>query len=96
MNINPFIELIVLILDLYWWVLLFWVVISWLSAFGVINHFNPVVAKIADVLERLTDPVLRRIRRYMPNLGGVDISPVVVLLAIWFVKRILYTYFYRY
>lgn len=96
MNINPFVELIAAVLDLYWWVLMFWIILSWLTSFGVINRFNPVVSKVSEVLYKLTEPVLRRIRRYMPDLGGIDISPIVVMLAIWFLKRVLYTYFYSY
>lgn len=96
MNINPFIELIAAILDLYWWVLIFWVVLSWLAAFGVINRFNPAVVKISEVLHKLTDPALRRIRRYMPDLGGIDISPIILLLALSFTKKVLFTYFYSY
>lgn len=96
MNLNPFIELIAAIADLYWWVLMFWIILSWLTSFGVINRFNPVVAKASEVLHKLTNPVLRRIRPYMPELGGVDLSPVVVLLGLWFIKRVLYAYFYVY
>ena len=100
MNINPFIELLVAVLDLYWWVLVLSVILSWLTAFGVINRFNPVVAKVSEILYKLTEPLLRRIRkgvmRYMPDLGGIDLSPVILLLAIWFFQRVLYTYFYKY
>ena len=96
MNINPFIELIAAVLDLYWWVLMFWIILSWLTVFGVINRFNPAVAKASEVLYKLTEPVLRRIRRYIPDLGGVDISPVFLLLGIWFIKKVMFTYFYTY
>ncbi len=100
MNINQFIELLVAVLDLYWWVLVFSVILSWLTAFGVINRFNPAVAKISEILHKLTEPLLRRIRRvimkYLPDLGGMDLSPVILLLAIWFFQRVLYTYFYKY
>jgi YggT family protein len=96
MNINPFIELFVAILELYWWVLMLSVILSWLSSFGIINRFNPVVAKVSEVVYKLTEPLLRRIRRYLPDLGGIDISPIIVLLGIWFLKRVMYAYFYRY
>lgn len=75
---------------------MFSVVLSWLTAFGVVNRFNPVVAKASEVVYKLTEPFLRRIRRYMPDLGGVDLSPIILLLALWFLKRVLYTYFYKY
>jgi YggT family protein len=96
MNINPFIELAAAILDLYYWVLMFWIILSWLMAFGVINKFNPVVAKASEVLYKLTEPVLRKIRRHMPDLGGVDLSPIILIFGIWFIKKVLFTYFYKY
>lgn len=96
MNINPFIELFAAIAEIYWWVLLFSIILSWLMHFGIINRFNPVVAKIYEILFKLTEPVLKKIRRYMPDLGGVDFSPVVLLLALSFVKNALFTYFYKY
>lgn len=96
MNINPFVELFAAILDIYWWVVLFAVIMSWLTSFGVINRFNPAVAKMSEVLYKLTEPAMRRIRRYMPDLGGIDLSPMVLLLGIWFLKRVLFTYLYKY
>ena len=95
MNINPFIELIAAILDLYSYVLVFYIILSWLTSFGVINRFNPAVAKVSEILYKATEPVLRKIRRHVPDLGGIDISPIVVFLGIWFIKRVLFTYFYR-
>lgn len=54
------------------------------------------VAHVSDALYKLTEPVLRRIRRYMPDLGMVDLSPIVVFIAIRFISNVLYTYFYSY
>jgi YggT family protein len=62
-------------------------VASWLIAFGVINTYNRTVARVLDVLYRLTEPALRPIRQMLPNFGGVDISPVILLLAIWLIER---------
>jgi YggT family protein len=62
-------------------------VASWLIAFGVINTYNRTVARILDVLYRLTEPALRPIRQFLPNFGGLDISPVILLLAIWLIEQ---------
>jgi YggT family protein len=96
MNINPFIDLIVAVLNLYGWVLVLWIIISWLISFDIINRHSPFVAKISEVLFKLTEPVLRRVRRYMPDLGAIDISPIVVFLFIHFLTNVLHTYFYTY
>jgi len=78
-----------LVLELYGWVLIAMIVFSWLHAFGVVNPRNQAVATIGDVLYRLTEPVLRPIRRFLPNLGGLDLSPVVVFLAIFVIRQYL-------
>ena len=62
-------------------------ILSWLIAFNVVNTHNQVVATIADFLWRITEPVLRPIRSIMPNLGGIDISPVIVILIIIFIQK---------
>jgi len=82
------------ILYIYFWLIVVTAVLSWLVAFNVVNLRHPVVASIWDTLLRLTEPVLRPIRRLLPNLGGIDISPVIVLLGIQFV-RILLSDIYR-
>lgn len=94
MNINPFITLITTVLDLYGWVLLAWIIISLLISFDIINRYNPVVSKVSEFLYKATEPVLRRIRRYMPNIGAIDLSPIVVFLLIRFINNVLYTYFW--
>ena len=80
------------ILDIYTWVIIASAIASWLVAFGVINVRNQFVRMLVDVLYRLTEPALRPIRRIMPNLGGVDISPVVLLLLIFFIRSLLMEY----
>ena len=62
------------------------VIASWLINFGVINTYNRTVAMILDVVYRLTEPVYRPIRQYVPNFGGLDFSALIVLLAIWFIE----------
>jgi YggT family protein len=64
-------------------------ILSWLTGFGVINRYNRVVAAIEDLLYRLTEPALRPIRRWLPNLGGIDISPVILILLLWFLQTLL-------
>lgn len=87
--IYPIVSAVDLVLDLYSWVLIAAIVFSWLHAFGVVNTRNQAVATIGDVLWRLTEPVLRPIRRFLPNLGGVDLSPIVVFLAIFVIRQYL-------
>lgn len=96
MNLNPFIDLIITILELYNFVLLAWVIVSLLISFDIVNRHNQVVYKISEALYKMTEPLLRRIRRYMPDFGGIDISPIVVFLAIRFLINFLQTYFYSY
>jgi YggT family protein len=85
--IVPVIEIIYQILNIYWWIIIITAVVSWLITFGVLNTYNRTVARILDVLYRLTEPVLRPIRQLLPNLGGIDVSPVILLLIIWFIQR---------
>ena len=83
----PFIEVILILLDFVWWLIIASVVVSWLVAFGVLNTRNDVVYRILDMLNRVTDPLLRPIRRLIPAMGGLDLSPMVVLLIIYVVQR---------
>ncbi len=85
--------LINMILGFYAWILIISAVASWLIAFNIVNTHNRVVASIVDLLYRLTEPVLRPLRRVIPNLGGLDLSPVVALFAIWFLQDLIGRYF---
>ena len=87
--LGPIFGLIDIVLGLFVWILILAVIMSWLISFNVVNTTNRVVSTIADFLYRFTEPVLRPIRRFMPNLGGLDLSPIVLLLAIWFVRDVL-------
>jgi YggT family protein len=78
-------------LSIYWWILIASAIFSWLYAFNVINSRNQVVATIGDFLYRVTEPVLRPIRRVLPDLGGIDISPLIVLIIIYFLRQLLWT-----
>jgi YggT family protein len=93
---NPFVWLIFSIIDLYWYIILATVVISWLTSFNIINNGNPYVRQIARALYTLTEPVLGPIRRVLPDLGGLDFSPVVVLFALQFLKQFIAYYLLRY
>jgi len=77
------------LLTLYIYVLVAWAVLSWLVAFNVVNTRHPVVRAIADFLYRITEPVLRPIRRWMPNFGGIDVSPIIVWLIILFIQWVI-------
>ena len=87
--IEPIYQIIQLVLQMYVWVVIASAILSWLVAFNVINTRNQVVYQIGNALYRLTEPALRPIRRILPNLGGIDISPVVLLLLIYFVQMVL-------
>ena len=78
--------LVLQILKIYTYVVIANVVISWLVAFNVLNTQNRFVFSILEFTYRLTDPFLNKIRRYLPNLGAFDISPIVLLLLIWFME----------
>ena len=84
--------LLLQILKLYSYVVIANVVISWLIAFNVLNTQNRFVYSILELSYRLTDPILNRIRRYMPNLGSLDISPIILLLLIWFIEMCMKLY----
>ncbi len=76
------IEVILIVLDLYVWLLIASAILSWLIAFNVVNTRNQFVAAVAEFLYRITEPVLAPIRSFMPNLGGLDISPIILILII--------------
>ncbi|HEX2363471.1 MAG TPA: YggT family protein [Bradyrhizobium sp.] len=82
-------EIITLILDLYVWILIASAILSWLIAFNVVNTRNQLVAGIAEFLYRITEPVLAPIRNFLPGLGGLDISPIIVIIIIIFIQKII-------
>ena len=83
---NPLVALIILLLNFYWWVVVIAVIVSWLIAFNVINTYSGFVRTLLRALEALTEPVFRRVRKVIPPMGGLDFSPLVVLVAIWFIQ----------
>jgi len=84
----PLIGFIVLVIDLFIWVVIASAILSWLIAFNVINTSNRFVFTLADMLYRITEPALRPIRSILPNLGGIDISPVVLILLLLFIRDV--------
>jgi YggT family protein len=77
------------VIDLYIWIIIAGAIMSWLMAFNVINPYNQFVRSLWRGLNALTEPLLRPIRRWMPDLGGVDISPMILIIACWFVQSVI-------
>ena len=80
-----------LALSIYWWIVILSAVFSWLYAFNVVNPSNQFVGMVGNALYRLTEPALRPIRNVLPDLGGIDISPIILLLIIFFIRQLLWT-----
>ncbi|MDB5599681.1 MAG: YggT family protein [Xanthobacteraceae bacterium] len=87
-------DVILLILQIYVWLLIASAILSWLVAFNVVNTRNQVVATIGEFLFRITEPVLRPIRSVIPTLGGIDVSPVILILIIFFLQNVIVRYIY--
>lgn len=87
-------DVVLLALQLYTWLLIISAVLSWLIAFNVVNTRNQFVATVWDMLYKITEPVLRPIRNMLPNMGGIDISPIILLLLIFFIERVIVLYLY--
>ena len=87
-------DVIMLGLNLYWWIIIISAIMSWLLAFNVINPRNEVVGTIGRAVHALTEPALRPIRRVLPNMGGIDLSPIVLLLGIYFLQQLIVRYAY--
>ena len=80
-------------LKLYWWVVIANVIISWLIAFNIVNTHNKFVWQINYALHKLTNPLLSPIQQILPNLGGIDISPVILIIVLHFARNILFEFF---
>jgi len=87
-------DVILLALQLYTWIIIAAAIFSWLIAFNVVNTRNQFVGMIGEALWRMTEPALRPIRQVLPNFGGIDISPIVLLLIIFFIQRVIVLYLY--
>ena len=84
--LGPFLQVVLISIELYMWVLIIGVVLSWLVAFNVLNTSNKFVYMIGDFCHRATEPILGPIRRSLPNLGGLDISPLIVILGLVWIE----------
>jgi len=87
--LRALLDVVMLALNLYTWLLIASAVISWLIAFNVVNMRNDFVRAVWDFLYRVTEPALRPIRNILPNLGGIDVSPIILLLIIFFVQQVI-------
>ncbi|MGD1878102.1 MAG: YggT family protein [Kiloniellaceae bacterium] len=87
--LDPLIRILIIALNVYVWMVIASAILSWLVHFGVLNTRNQVVSMIGEFLWRVTEPALRPIRRFMPNLGGIDISPIILILIIYFLQMVL-------
>lgn len=90
---NPLLWLFDTVISLYVWMIIGQAVLSLLVSFGIVNSRQPLVSTIGEFLYRVTEPALAPIRRYMPNLGPVDISPMVLIIGLLFVQRLVHWVF---
>ena len=93
---NSLLGLIIQIINLYQFLLLIYIIATWLVNFKIINTSNRFVYSIMEILYRLCEPSLNIVRRYIPNFGNLDISPVIVYLGLWFLKNLIIEYWPRY
>lgn len=89
---NAFLWLVNQIIDIYIFLLVVSVVLSWLISFSIVNTSNRFVYMVGDFLYRITEPALRPIRRVVPNMGGIDVSPVILILLLIFLQRLMFEY----
>lgn len=85
----PILQTLYFILDIVWFIVIVSAIFSWLFAFNVINSSNQFVTQIGSMLYQLTEPMYRPIRRFMPNFNGLDLSPLIVLVIIFFLQRVI-------
>ncbi len=87
--LGPLIQIVIFAIGFYIWLVIGSAILSWLVAFSVVNTSNRFVFALWDFMHKVTEPALRPIRRFLPNLGGVDISPVVLILLLYFCEMVL-------
>ena len=92
---NSLLGLIIQIINLYQFLLLVYIIATWLVNFNIINTSNRFVYSIMEILYRLCEPSLNIVRRYIPNFGNIDISPVIVYLGLWFLRNLIIEYWPR-
>ena len=87
---EPFVLLLSRVLSLYLWLLFAYIILDWLVYFGIVNPYQPFVSKVRQALAAIIEPVLMPIRRVLPNFGGVDLSPIVLIFLVYFVQDALF------
>ncbi|KPL53653.1 YggT family protein [Prosthecomicrobium hirschii] len=92
---QPLVKVLIFAIDIYWWIVILAVVFSWLYAFNIVNSRNQLVDTIGNFLYRATEPLFARIRRFLPNLGGIDIAPILVILGLYLIREYL-IYLFRF
>ena len=92
---NSLLGLIVQIINLYKFVLLIYIIATWLISFNIINTSNRLIYTAMEFLYKLCEPSLRIVRKYVPNFGNIDISPIIVYLLLWFIQSLLIEYWPR-
>ena len=92
---NSLLLLIIQIINLYQLVLIIYIIATWLINFNIINTSNRLVYSVVEAMYKLCEPSLRLVRKYIPNFGSIDISPIVVYLSLWFIKSLLIEYWPR-
>ena len=90
-----FLQILSILLSILWWIIIVQAVMSWLLAFNVINTHNDFVGQLWHVLDRITEPLYRPFRRIMPDFGGIDLTPMVVLILLIIIQGPVMTYLYR-
>ena len=86
--LGPLLQVLFIAIDLYMWIIIISIVLSWLVNFNVVNTQNRFVYMVGDFSHRTTEPLLSRIRNFLPNMGGLDLAPMVLILALIFVKGV--------
>jgi len=86
---EPVLWVILTVIDLYTWIVIIGVILSWLVAFNVINTTNRFVYMVGDFTHRATEPALKPIRNILPSLGGIDVSPIVLIIGLIFIKKVI-------
>lgn len=81
------------LISIYVWILFASAILSWLVVFNVVNAHNPIVRSIGEFLWRVTEPVLAPLRRVLPNLGGIDVSPLILIIGLYFIQKLVNEFF---
>jgi YggT family protein len=95
-DMRAILNVVMVVLQMYVWLLILAAVLSWLLAFNVVNPRNQAVSMVGEFLFRITEPVLRPIRNLLPSMGGIDISPVILILIIFLIQNVITLYIYPY